>query len=382
VAVAVVVKQFAHGGSPNASVLGAAIELLADPTTNSSVHKAGLRPLSAVLEISDARRALAAISTSAVVQEGSTLRRVISDHQRRIERKAGDERDIATFRAKPELLLIDLFRRDQPRYKTERTMPKVWKDAALIAANEREGQTLYEELIKHAATPTLERVRLSGSTVGFRGTVVHDEGGRRNVTLVVIADTGPKAAAAVIPDILDSGPLGILLFVGCAGEISEKHRSSTTKRLVIVARQIVDRDPSVVAPSGLKFGMRGYPASDELLSWVRSLVVSKSFPGLDVRTDKDVASGTSFVSDEGSEEYKALVGQFGSEIVAVEMEGAGGFHLIRSQIHKAPGLIYGMIKAFSDKADPAATIDKDARQRAATAHAATVAFRVLQTLDS
>jgi nucleoside phosphorylase len=194
-------------------------------------------------------------------------------------------------------------------------------------------------------------------------------------------DTGPRAAAAVINDVFDWGPPKILLFVGCAGEIAAKHRTAPLKPLVVVARLVVDRDPSVIGPAGPDYGMEGYWASGELLTWVRSLVVSNSFQDLDVRTDKDVASGSSFVLDDQSPEHKAIVNRYGSEVLFVEMEGVGGFHHIQAQRHKAPDLVYGLIKGIADKADPHATQDKDTRQRRATLHAAQVAFRFLETFD-
>ena len=95
---------------------------------------------------------------------------------------------------------------------------------------------------------------------------------------------------------------------------------------LVVARQVIDKDPS--GTTGNDYGMRGYPSSEELLNWVRSLTVEGAFKELDVRVDKDVASGSSFVSDENSPEHRAIVTRFGSEVLFVEMEGAGGFHQI------------------------------------------------------
>ena len=327
-ALAMIIRQFEGGREPSDRLLASGLALLTDAQTGVTEISTALQPL-ASMRADDARRVLRAIALHLPAKVMSdALQRAIQKASERMEfRTAAEERLALTKAPARPFFSKSLAEIDRPRYEANMQVPS-WGDAVLIAANEREGQTLYQQACTRSAVSMLVRQRLAGNTVGFQAKLPHEAGGRRTVTLVTISDTGPKAAAAVIDDILEWNIPKFILFVGCAGEITAKHRTPPSKPLVVVARQVIDRDPSVIGTTGNDYGMRGYPSSEELLNWVRSLTVEGAFKELDVRVDKDVASGSSFVSDGNSPEHRAIVTRFGSEVLFVEMEGAGGFHQI------------------------------------------------------
>src|SRR5262249_7713484 len=145
-----------------------------------------------------------------------------------------EETALDAARREPQLLVAAMAKQD--RSMTQGKLTAALGDAVLVAANEREGRVIYAELCGRAGVPEIGLKKLKGNTAGFEVSIPHDQGGRRSITFITLPDTGPKEAAAAVDDILDWRIPKIFLFVGCGGEITSKHRTPTTKPLVVVAR--------------------------------------------------------------------------------------------------------------------------------------------------